>query len=49
MADQGFAHNLPVIVLPQANQPQIPRIMRRYFEMSNETEINTCCTKIYFF
>ena len=29
MADQGFEHQHPVIVLPWRNQPQIPRIMRR--------------------
>ena len=30
MADQGFEHNDPVIVLPRANQPQLSRLMRRY-------------------
>ena len=30
MADQGFAHNPPVIVLPRANQPQLTRRMWRY-------------------
>ena len=29
MADQGFEHRHPVIVLPRANQPQIPALMRR--------------------
>ena len=29
MTDQGFAHRLPVIVLPRANQLQIPCRMRR--------------------
>ena len=30
MADQGFEHRLPVMVLPRANQPQIAEIMRRF-------------------
>ena len=30
MADQGFEHRLPIIVLPRANQPQLPAVMRRY-------------------
>ena len=29
MADQGFENRHPVIVLPRANQPQIPAVMRR--------------------
>ena len=30
MADQGFEHNFPVLVLPQANQPQISKDICRY-------------------
>ena len=30
MADQGFEHQLPILVLPKANQVQIPKIMRRW-------------------
>ena len=30
MADQGFRHQDPVIVLPRANQPAISADMRRY-------------------
>ena len=30
MANQGFDHEHPVIVLPRANQPQLTKIMRRY-------------------
>ena len=33
MADQGFEHNFPVLVLPWANQPQISKDMRRYVPM----------------
>ena len=29
MADQGFQHRLPVMVIPHQNQPQIPAPMRR--------------------
>ena len=29
MADQGFDHCNPIIVLPRANQPQVSQIMRR--------------------
>ena len=29
LADQGFEHRLPIIVLPRANQPQVPANMRR--------------------
>ena len=29
MADQGFEHQLPVIVIPKGNQQPIPEIMRR--------------------
>ena len=29
LADQGFQHNPPVIVIPCQNQPQIPTGMRR--------------------
>ena len=29
MADQGFEHRHPILVLPWANQPQVARIMRR--------------------
>ena len=31
MADQGFEHRHPVIVLPHRNQPQVPAAMRRFF------------------
>ena len=31
MADQGFEHHHPVIVLPRANQPQLTPLMRRYY------------------
>ena len=34
MADQGFEHNLPVIVLPKANQQQLTAIMRRLVHKS---------------
>ena len=34
MADQGFAHGLPVIVLPRHNQAPIPVGMRRYCQHS---------------
>ena len=37
MADQGFEHRLPVIVLPRANQPQIAKIMRRFALMTKFT------------
>ena len=30
MADQGFEHRHPIVVLPRANQPQVNRIIRRY-------------------
>ena len=30
MADQGFRHALPVIVLPRRNQAQVPAMMRRW-------------------
>ena len=29
MADQGFEHNLPVLVLPKANQAQVSKMMHR--------------------
>ena len=32
MADQGFEHRLPVIVMPHVNQPQLPRFMRRLIQ-----------------
>ena len=32
MADQGFDHSNPVIVLPHANQPQLTALMRRYLK-----------------
>ena len=30
MADQGFEHRLPIIVLPKANQQQVPAVMRTW-------------------
>ena len=30
LADQGFKHQLPVLVLPCQNQPQLPAAMRRF-------------------
>ena len=29
MADQGFEHHAPVIVMPHANQPQLPPLMHQ--------------------
>ena len=33
MADQGFEHRLPVLVMPHANQPQLPRNMCRFTQL----------------
>ena len=50
MADQGFEHRLPVIVLPHANQPQLPPMMRRWLkELLKKFNVNIGMTQNYIY
>ena len=44
LADQGFEHNPPVLVLPRANQQPVPAILRQYVTCTLNYQVNIHAT-----